>query len=265
MGRIRTIRPEFFKHERLADLSPLHRLLFIGLWCQADREGRMEYRPRRLKIEILPFDDCDLDAMVADLERHPDRLVVRYAVEGRHFLQIPSFARHQRFHPKENPSQIPEIPKDFMHDPCMSHACPMHDHASRYPEYPEYPVTPDSGVTATATSGQQQQQPEVNAGRDTFDVFWEQYPRKTDKREAFGIWAKLRLELVPDVMAGLMRWRASPEWEDGFAPSPARFLRRRKWEDEPPSERARSGPNRTASEKTMDNARDFLRKHGAVA
>jgi len=37
--RIRSIKPEFWKSETVAALSPLARLLFIGLWNYADREG----------------------------------------------------------------------------------------------------------------------------------------------------------------------------------------------------------------------------------
>ncbi len=59
MARTRQISPKFFKHEDLCALSPLHRLLFEGMWCEADREGRLEDRPRRLKAEILPFDNCN--------------------------------------------------------------------------------------------------------------------------------------------------------------------------------------------------------------
>jgi hypothetical protein len=57
MGRIRTIRPDFFLHDGLFDLEsnsrlPL-RLAFAGLWTQCDREGRFKWRPRRLKPENL--------------------------------------------------------------------------------------------------------------------------------------------------------------------------------------------------------------------
>ncbi len=59
-SRIRTIKPEFFLHEGLHDLGdPLARLAFIGLWCYSDRAGRFRWKPRALKILILPYDDCD--------------------------------------------------------------------------------------------------------------------------------------------------------------------------------------------------------------
>lgn len=109
MARIRTIKPEFFLHEGLAELSPLHRLLFIGLWTLADREGRMEDKPRRIKACVFPWEDCDVDALLADLDAAD--LVHRYADDaGDRFLSIPSFGRHQRPHPKEAASACPTPP-----------------------------------------------------------------------------------------------------------------------------------------------------------
>jgi len=49
--RIRTIKPEFWKHDGIAELEYATRLLFIALWCIADRRGRMEDRPKRIKAE----------------------------------------------------------------------------------------------------------------------------------------------------------------------------------------------------------------------
>lgn len=100
MARIRTIKPEFFKSDELADLSPLHRLLFIGLWCLADRDGRLEDKPRRIKVEILPYDDADVDAMLADL--HAAGFVHRYTAEGVACIVVVNFEKHQRITGKES-------------------------------------------------------------------------------------------------------------------------------------------------------------------
>ena len=49
MARARNIKPGFFKNEFLAEMPCEVRLLFIGLWTLADREGRLEDRPKRIK------------------------------------------------------------------------------------------------------------------------------------------------------------------------------------------------------------------------
>ena len=61
MSRIRTIKPQFFLNEKLAELPAMVRLLFIGLWTQADREGRLLDRPKRLKAEIFPYDNFNIE------------------------------------------------------------------------------------------------------------------------------------------------------------------------------------------------------------
>lgn len=54
--RARNIKPGFFKNEDISECSPSARLLFIGLWMLADREGRLEYRPKRWKGELFPYE-----------------------------------------------------------------------------------------------------------------------------------------------------------------------------------------------------------------
>ncbi len=112
MARCRSIKPEFFKHEALTELSPLHRLLFIGLWTQADWRGRLEDRPKRLKLDILPWDNCDVNTMLADL--WGGGFILRYAVNGKLYIWIPSFTKHQFPNKKEKavPSTIPAHPED---------------------------------------------------------------------------------------------------------------------------------------------------------
>lgn len=53
--RARNIKPSFFLNEELADLDSSCKLLFIGLWCLADRDGYLQYRPRRICAEIFPY------------------------------------------------------------------------------------------------------------------------------------------------------------------------------------------------------------------
>lgn len=97
--RIRSIKPGFFNNDELAELRPLTRLLFIGLWCLADRRGRLEDRPRRIKAELLPYDDFDAGEMLAELERAA--FVTRYESGGLALIQINTFEEHQRITGKE--------------------------------------------------------------------------------------------------------------------------------------------------------------------
>lgn len=105
MARARNIKPGFFANDDLADISPLGRLLFIGLWTLADREGRLEDRPRRIKAEVLPYDDCNPDDLLQSLHDHG--FIHRYEVGGIKCLQVVNFTKHQDPHYKEKASELP--------------------------------------------------------------------------------------------------------------------------------------------------------------
>jgi hypothetical protein len=103
MARIRTIKPEFFTSADVVALSPLARLLFIGLWGVADREGRFKWRPADFKLQVLPGDQCDVEVLCRELiERH---LVIRY---GDGLAYIPTFKDHQSINPRESASKLPD-------------------------------------------------------------------------------------------------------------------------------------------------------------
>lgn len=110
--RARNIKPGFFDNEYLAGCDPLARLLFIGLWCAADRAGRLEDRPMRLKKQLLGYDNCDCDALLTQLATHGNEdgglpFITRYAVDGKNFIQINNFSKHQCPHMREQESTIP--------------------------------------------------------------------------------------------------------------------------------------------------------------
>ncbi len=106
MARARSLKPGFFKNEELAGLPFEHRLLFQGLWVLADRAGRLEDRPKRIKAEIFPYDQVDTDAGLTSL--HESGFIIRYRADGGTFIQISTWAKHQRPHHQEAESEIPE-------------------------------------------------------------------------------------------------------------------------------------------------------------
>lgn len=105
MARSRNLKPGFFKNETLAECSPLARLLFAGLWCLADRAGRLEDRPKRIRAELLPYDDGSVDDMLDEL--HRASFILRYQVGEQRFIQVLNFDKHQTPHHKEPASLIP--------------------------------------------------------------------------------------------------------------------------------------------------------------
>ena len=105
MARARNIKPSFYKNEHLAECEPMARLLFIGLWTLADRDGRLEHRPLRIKAELFPYENCDFASLLKQLA---DRGFVRAYESGDvKVLEIPKFREHQRCHPDERSEGLP--------------------------------------------------------------------------------------------------------------------------------------------------------------
>lgn len=105
MARARNIKPKFFKNYDLADLGPLCQILFAGLWCLADKEGRLEDKPRFIKAEVFPYYDCDVNGELTKLERL--NFVRRYKCNGEGFIEVINFKKHQSPHGTEKASTLP--------------------------------------------------------------------------------------------------------------------------------------------------------------
>jgi len=110
LARQRIIHPNFFTNPELAELPMAARLLFIALWTLADNEGRLEDSPARIRLASLPYDQEDIDALLVTLATAG--FIVRYAVDGRKFLEVTNFKRFQHPHPNEAKSVIPASTSD---------------------------------------------------------------------------------------------------------------------------------------------------------
>jgi hypothetical protein len=133
--RSRNIKPGFFKDEKVLKCEPLARILFGGLWCYADRKGRFTWNPFEIKLEILPYDNCDIDNLLDQL--HKKELIYPYSINGKLYGYIPNFPKHQRPHVREKESEIPH--------PNCSKEQPRHDQgdAKATPRCPDS-LIPDS-------------------------------------------------------------------------------------------------------------------------
>lgn len=140
MARSRQLKPDFFLNEELAALPALTRLAFQGLWTLADREGRLEDRPARIKAQLFPYHEADMAAMLTELS---PLWITRYIVDNSAFIQIVNFKKHQHIHPDEKQSVIPQqlvIPGDPRRSPaimpCSSSSSPSSSPSSKQPQTP---------------------------------------------------------------------------------------------------------------------------------
>lgn len=110
--RARSIKPGFFDNEILAEAGPYAQILFAGLWCLADKSGRLEDRPKRIKAKIFPY--YEPKPSVENLLNTLEGLgfIIRYSVNGKKIISIINFLRHQSPHHTEKESDLPEYQPD---------------------------------------------------------------------------------------------------------------------------------------------------------
>jgi hypothetical protein len=209
VARARNIKPGFFTNDILGELDPLARLLFAGLWCHADRSGRLEDRPKRLKAEILPYDECDVNGLIQCL--HDAGMVLRYVVDGKNYIQIVKFEKHQNPHVKEAVSQIP-APDE--------HSASQEKHEASHAD--SLLLIPDSLKPIKASP----------AGE--FVRFWDAWPkhdRKASKGKCFDVWRKKKLDPLTDqIIAHVEALKLTDQWRGGYIPAPLVYLNREEWD-----------------------------------
>lgn len=219
MSRARNIKPGFFKNELLVELPFEYRLLFVGLWTMADRDGRLEDRPTKIRMELFPADAVDVNAGLQAL--HDAGFVVRYETEGKRFIQVTEFAKHQNPHQKEAKSTIPA--------PCKPGASPVQAPA-KADTSPADSLIPDSLIPEVK---QQHVQPKAAPCR--FLEFWATYPNKKGKQDAEKTWKRRKLDdRCDELIAHVAVMQATDaDWHRGCAPMGSTYLNGARWEDVP--------------------------------
>jgi len=228
VARTRNIKPAFFDNDTLGSLDPLVRLLFIGLWCIADREGRLEDRPRRIKKTLLGYDDATAEETSGMLQQLADTgFIIRYEAEGSEYIQIVNFSKHQNPNMKEKGSEIPP-PPGF-----ESETYKKHSTSTVQAQCNNRAETGGDGETPPAPA-----EPEDKTLQDKrFDTFWEAYPNKKAKQSAKKAWNKLKptADLFGRIMAAVDRQKHSVDWtkdNGAYIPHPATWLNGGRWDDE---------------------------------
>lgn len=114
MPRRRIIDPSLWQDEGFAELSPRQQTLFIGLFSNADDEGRLSGSATAIRLSLpAVFGGAELAEIEADIEAvlRSMRRLVRYEVDGRAYLAFKNWARWQRID-RPSASDLPPPPED---------------------------------------------------------------------------------------------------------------------------------------------------------
>lgn len=107
MSRIRSIHPGLWTDEAFVSLSPMARLLLMGLWNECDDTGSFAWSPITLKMRILPADSADASVLLDEMVSLG--IVMRYEVGGKAYGAVRNFCQFQR--PKKPNSVHPQTPE----------------------------------------------------------------------------------------------------------------------------------------------------------
>lgn len=228
MARIRSIKPDFWTDGAVVKLSPWARLLFIGMWnfTICDR-GHLPDDPVKLKLQILPMDDVDADELVDELLG--SGRVDRITAGGRTFLHVRRFGDHQKLDPRWTPrcpvctpSNSPTPPETRV---SSSELPDPHPRTGQDRTGQEEPPQPPKGGTTKSPRRPSSSSYDYDADAD-FAKFWDAYPRKTAKPQAFKAWkaARKRGEQPDRIITAAERYRDDPTRKPDYTKHPATWL-----------------------------------------
>lgn len=223
MPRIRSIKPDFWTDEKVVELSAFARLLFIGLWNLVDDEGRMEFSPLRVKMQIFPADNLDISELFGEIRGK--KLVDVYTVDGQEFLSVKNFSKHQKIDKRT---------------------------ASKFPPPPNSPELPQKTPLERKGKGKEE---DISLGAsddapadDRAEEFWQTYPSRQNhpnpKKPALD---KFRLAVKRGadpgaIIAGARQYadyvKATNKDPEHVAQA-VTWINQRRWEDQPEQPKAR--------------------------
>lgn len=224
MARARNIKPSFFQNEELGELQPITRLAFIGMWTIANFKGCIEYRAKRLKVQLLPYDECNIEKIVNDLDK--SGLIRVYSVDGIRYIKIINFEKHQNPHKNERDAGT-DVP-DFDEKTCeIKGIQKIEKNREQDGTDPadSLLLNTDSGFPITESI---KIDPLLG-----FDEFWSIYDKKVSRAKAEKEWSKIGIDddlLQTIILAARNYVKSKPDKQ--FRKDPERWLKNRCWEDE---------------------------------
>jgi hypothetical protein len=237
MARIRSLKPDFFKDEDLATLPYEARILYSGLWCYADKAGRLEDRPKYLKAEIFPYDNINIEKFLnllcqPNIQDRPEKVFIRrYTVNDRKYIDIPEFLKHQSPHNTEKDSVLPP----FNGVLTVNNTLINND-------------TQSSGESDPISLSESK-----SLLKNKFEIFYKSYPKKKAKIEAEKAFSKLNPDdtLLNAMLSAIDKAKKSEDWmkdKGRYIPYPATWINAKRWLDEETESHPLAG---TISDKTI--------------
>jgi len=215
----RILKESICSSDSIDQLSAFQEIFFYRLIVNCDDYGRMDARPKILASRLFPLKDLRTNQIEDALRALTSaELVILYEVDGKPFLQMKTWDRHQQVRARKSkyPSADDGICKQMISDDIK---CP------RNPIQSESNPNPNPNPKAAALGA-------------SFDRFWAVYPRHEGKQTALKAFSSLNPseELLQTMIQAIEKQKCSDQWKKGggqYIPHPASWIRGKRWEDEP--------------------------------
>lgn len=203
------ISPSIWEDPAFNKLSIPARLLFIGMFSNADDEGFLRGDVGSLKRLVFGF-----DMMLPDLEKWVMEVMQMknlhfYEVEGENYCHFVKWDEYQ----KQQKDRI----QDTMYPKCS--ICLANDKQ-----------------VPTEVKGSKEKESK-DRYMSLFEKFWNEYPRHESKKKALDSFIRIKVNepLLEKMLATLKEQKQSDQWLAGggkFIPHPTTWLNQERWNDE---------------------------------
>ena len=248
MAKMRGIKPETFTDDKILQVDPLARWLFVGMWTQACDNGHIEDNHVQLKVRILPMDNCDVSDLV--------RQLVKVGLLDQHdgFLKIPNLSTHQKIDKRYlvfckwcEHDENSKFAKDDRRTRDRSKEQPAQRAPTGQPTGAQrVPVDEGEGEGEGEYISDHSEQPtlqlvhpETSANAsERFEEFWKAYPRraphsnpkKPAKQKFLEVTKKVDPQVLIDAVKAYARTRENED--PRFTVQAIKWLRDERWDDD---------------------------------
>lgn len=227
----RIIKESICTSEEIEALTDQQEVFFYRLMVVVDDFGLMDARLPILKSKCYPLKSIDINSIQANLAvLVAVGLVKLYRVDGKPYLSITNWAKHQQIRAQRAKYPLPKDGSDITCNQLISDA----------PVIQSNPIQSESNPILSG-------KPSVldKFSPDLFEAFWKNWPatdRRTQKAKCLAKW---KLEKLNDKADAIQRHvtalKRTEKWRNGFEPAPLTYLNGKQWEDGLPEIERQSG------------------------
>ena len=219
----RIIKESVCTSDTLDELSWFEEVVFYRLLVNCDDYGRMDGRAAIVKSRLFPLKSNVTERSITEALNKLSivGLVTMYEYDGRPYLQLVTWERHQSIRAKKSKYPSPESGVKT-------------SASNRMQVQANAPVI-QSNPNPIQSESESNTRTRENTPKEGFEQFWTVYPKQYGKPEAMREWIALSPDtaLCSKIITTVERQCQSKDWqqENGkYIPNPAKYLRERRWE-----------------------------------